>query len=115
MLWDGGCGLCARFAAWVQRNDRQARFHVGPYQDCPSPPMDPALREACAGALHVVRADGHVLHSGRAVLFILDRLGWALAARLLSTRPLLPLVEAGYRWVAGHRSLVSRLFRIGSG
>lgn len=74
--------------------------------------MTPELREACARAVHVVRADGAVMHSGRAVLFVLDRLGWRRAAMLLGSRPLLPFVELGYRWVARNRPLVSRILRI---
>jgi predicted DCC family thiol-disulfide oxidoreductase YuxK len=74
--------------------------------------MDAELRAACAQALHVVRADGEALRAGAAVLFVLDRLGWCTAARLLGSRPLLPVVEAGYRWVAGHRALLARAFRL---
>ena len=114
VLFDGQCPFCAHFARWVERNDRQRRFDVVPYQEAPSPPMDQDLREACARALHVVRADGRVLHSGAAALFVLDRLGWRPLSRVLGSAPLLPLVEAAYRWTAGHRPFLSRVFRIGA-
>jgi hypothetical protein len=74
--------------------------------------MDAELRVACAEALHVVCADGEVRRAGVAALFVLDRLGWGNAASVLGSRPLLPAVEWGYRWVAGHRQLLLRAFRL---
>jgi predicted DCC family thiol-disulfide oxidoreductase YuxK len=111
LLWDGDCAFCARFAGWVQRHDERRRFHVVPYQRAPSPPMTEELREACSRALHVVRADGQVLHGGAAAVFVLDRLGWRNTARFLGSPSLLPAVEWGYRRVAAQRPFLSRLFR----
>ena len=36
VLWDGECGLCRRFAEWVEREDRGQRFRVVPFQQAPS-------------------------------------------------------------------------------
>ncbi|MCA9844093.1 MAG: DUF393 domain-containing protein [Dehalococcoidia bacterium] len=112
LLWDGDCALCGHFASWVLRNDRRSRFYIIPYQHAPEPPMTIELAEACRESVHVVRADGAVLPAAVAVLFVLDRLGWRNAAAFLGTRPVLPLVECAYAWVANHRPLVARLLRL---
>jgi predicted DCC family thiol-disulfide oxidoreductase YuxK len=73
--------------------------------------MTPALAEACARAVHVVRSDGTVLRAGRATLFVLERLGWGVLARVLAVPPFVWCVEVGYRVVARNRAFFSRLFR----
>jgi predicted DCC family thiol-disulfide oxidoreductase YuxK len=66
-----------------------------------------ALR--CARAVHVLAADGELFAGGRACLFVLRELGWPRLARVLARRPLVWMVEAGYRAVAASRPLFSRL------
>jgi predicted DCC family thiol-disulfide oxidoreductase YuxK len=85
------------------------QFFAIPYQEAPSPPMTPALREACARSVHVLATDGRVLAGGRAWLFIMEKLGWGWLARLLALPPLFWLVELGYRMVATHRRFFARL------
>ncbi len=76
--------------------------------------MTPALHEACAQAVHVVKSDGSVLRAGRATLFILEQIGWGWAARVLSWPPLIWLVELLYGIVARNRPFFARyLFRDG--
>jgi len=76
---------------------------VTAYQEAPSPPMTPQLREACAQAVHVVTPDGRALRAGRAALCVLALLGWPRAAAILSLPPLIWLVELGYWVVARNR------------
>lgn len=92
------------------REDRRQRFEAVPYQQAPTPPMTPALNAACGQAVHVVKTDGEILRAGRAALFILENLGWVPLARLLALPPLSWGVELGYRLVANHRLLFSRIF-----
>jgi predicted DCC family thiol-disulfide oxidoreductase YuxK len=74
--------------------------------------MTPDLFAACEKAIHVVTTDGHILRAGRAALFILERIGWGWAARLLRLPPFLWFVEIGYRIVAANRPFFARfLFR----
>ncbi|MXX18255.1 MAG: DUF393 domain-containing protein, partial [Dehalococcoidia bacterium] len=61
LLFDGDCEFCTRLAAWVEERDRERKLRVVPYQEAPSPPMTPELREACAEALHAVTPRGRVL------------------------------------------------------
>lgn len=110
VLWDGDCGVCGRAIQWLEARDRRRRFDTMPYQQCPSPPMTPELRDACSRALHVISVEGEVLRAGAACLFVLRVLGWRNAARVLSLPPLLVATELGYRLVAANRRHISRLF-----
>lgn len=110
IVWDGSCGFCRRAVEWALARDGHDRFDAVPYQDMPAPPLTPERREACARAVHVLTADGRWLRGGRACLFVLERIGWPTLARLAALPPLVWIVEAGYRLVAGHRPLFSRLF-----
>ncbi len=74
--------------------------------------MTPQLREACVRAVHVIAGDGRVLRAGRAALFILERTGWKISARVLGWIPFVWGVEGAYRCVADHRRFFARfLFR----
>lgn len=68
------------------------------------------MEAACAEAVHVLTSDGRTLRAGRAVLFILEVLGYGPLARLFARRPLIWGVEAGYRLVARYRHLLARFF-----
>ena len=109
VLWDGTCGFCARCIAWAGQRDHAGRLHFAPYQEAPEPPMTPRLRRACSRAVHVIKPDGRVLRAGRAVLDVLDQIGWHRTARALAMPPLVWLVEIAYRLVADHRPFFSRL------
>lgn len=71
--------------------------------------MTAELRAACAWAVHVVTPSGRVLRGGRAVLFVVHGLGYRRFARMLARRPLVWLVEGGYRVVAANRGLIERM------
>jgi predicted DCC family thiol-disulfide oxidoreductase YuxK len=115
LLWDGECGFCRRSVQWAERHDSGHAFRAVPYQEAPSPPMTPALRTATARAVHVITPEGRVLRAGRACLWVLERTGYPLLARLLSLPPLVWGVEVGYWLVARNRRLASRiLFRRGA-
>jgi predicted DCC family thiol-disulfide oxidoreductase YuxK len=72
--------------------------------------MTDPLAARCARAVHVLGPDGTLLAGGRASLFILARIGWPRLARALAVRPLVWLVEGGYRLVAANRRRLDRLF-----
>ena len=104
LLFDGECVFCGRAAAWVERRDRGRTMRVVAYQDAPSPPLTPALRAACAEAVHVVTPRGRALRAGDAWIYVAGALwGWGLA-RLLWWRPLRSLVGVGYGLVARRRA-----------
>jgi len=112
LIWDGDCGLCRRSVQWVQDRDSRQVFRVSPYQDTPSPPMTPELRERAKRAVQVVKPDGSIIEAGRAAAYILETIGWTLSARLMMFPVFRPLTEWGYRRVANNRQFFGRfLFR----
>lgn len=110
IVWDGSCGFCRRAVEWALARDRDGCFEAMPYQQAPAPPMTSELRAACRRAVHLLLPDGRWLRGGRACLFVLERIGWPTLARLAMRPPLVWLVEAGYRLVAGNRPFFSRVF-----
>jgi predicted DCC family thiol-disulfide oxidoreductase YuxK len=115
LLWDGDCGFCRRSVEWAERRDDGQAFRAIPYQEAPSPPMTPELRLACTRAVHVLTPEGDVLRAARACLWVLQRTGYPVLARVLALPPLVWVVELGYWLVARNRGLASRvLFRRGA-
>jgi predicted DCC family thiol-disulfide oxidoreductase YuxK len=109
LLWDGQCGLCARAAHWVTSRDATGCLEVRPYQSVPSPPMTPALRQACGEAVHLWMPDGRVLRAGRASMAVLELLGWRVIPWHGMRRPFVWGVELVYGIVARHRIFFSKL------
>jgi predicted DCC family thiol-disulfide oxidoreductase YuxK len=115
LLWDGECNFCRRSVEWAERRDEGHALRAIPYQQAPSPPMTPELRVACARAVHVLTPEGEVLRAGRACLWVLQRIGYPVLARVFALPPLVWVVEVGYWLVARNRGLASRLlFRRGA-
>lgn len=108
ILFDGECGFCSRWVAFVMRRDGGV-FRFAPRQS------DPAGRLLAAfgvwpeelGSIALVEGDSLRTHSD-AVLAILARLGfpWRLAA-WLAVIPR-PVRDAGYALVARNRHRLSR-------
>lgn len=113
LIWDGDCGFCRNALGWMLQYDHAARIEAVPYQHLPAPPMTPALIRQAERAVQVVTPQGQHLSGGRAVLYVLQQVGWHPAlVRLASHRPALWVVELGYWIVARNRTLFSRfLFR----
>ena len=70
--------------------------------------MTDDLRAACKKAVHVLTEQGEVLRAGRAVMFILERVGWGGFARFLTYPPMVWFVELGYWIVASNRIFFSK-------
>ena len=110
LIFDGHCGICTRFAEWVQRHDRAQRAQVLPNQT-------PGLLHACGLTRAEVDREAWVLDRvGRAyggaaainrTLRELDG-PWAIIARAYAIPGLRHLEDAGYRWFARHRGRFSR-------
>jgi predicted DCC family thiol-disulfide oxidoreductase YuxK len=112
LIWDGDCGLCRRSVGWVRERDTRQVFRTSPFQETPSPPMTPELRERAKHAVQVVKPDGSVIEAGRAAACILEMIGWRWTARLMMFPLFRPLTEWGYRRVANNRQFFGRfLFR----
>jgi predicted DCC family thiol-disulfide oxidoreductase YuxK len=71
--------------------------------------MTPPLVAACEQAVHVITADGRIIKAGRAVMFILEEIGyprWLI--RPFTWPPLVWFTELGYRIVANNRPFFSK-------
>jgi predicted DCC family thiol-disulfide oxidoreductase YuxK len=90
LLFDGDCGWCTGWAGWLCRRDRRGRFLLAPlggetarrYLPGPPPPDTMVLIEPAGPA------GGRVSVRSRAVLGVLEGLGWPWrAAALLRAVP----------------------------
>jgi hypothetical protein len=75
--------------------------------------MTPELREQASRAIQIVTFDGRRLSAGRAILFVLEEIGWhPTLSRLGQHRPFIWLIELGYSIVERFRLFFGRfLFR----
>ena len=112
VLWDGECGMCRRFADAIRVEDTAGQLEVVPYQDCPSPPMTPALRVACERSLHVITAEGQTLLGADALLFVYQMVGWRVAG-WARVRPVRWTLEPFYRLLAANRRWFSKVLYTG--
>lgn len=116
LIWDGDCGFCRNALSWMLQHDHAARIEAVPYQALPAPPMTPALIRQAERAVQVVTPQGQQLSGGRAVLYVLQQVGWHPAlVRLATHRPFLWAVELGYWLVARNRTRFSRILFRGGG
>jgi hypothetical protein len=71
--------------------------------------MTPVLREQARKAVQVMTADGRQFSAGRAVLFVLEEIGWHPGlVHLAGRRPFIWAIELGYWIVARNRSFFGR-------
>jgi predicted DCC family thiol-disulfide oxidoreductase YuxK len=94
LIWDGQCGFCRRFVAFVERHDQHRVLR---------PVTSQSMGLGRLPAVRVETAGGRRLEGGRACLFVLAQLGHPMLAGVLSRRPMVWAVEAGYRLVARYR------------
>lgn len=109
LFWDRDCGFCRTWAEFFDSRNTRGLFRLVPYQDAPSPPMTPELREECKEAVHVVLRDGSILRGGAACLFALREVGYKIP-EALTRSPLNLMTEGVYKLVARNRKLFSKFF-----
>lgn len=107
VLFDGECGFCRRSLGWLRRH--LLAGHKLEFAPSQAADLSPALRAACANALHVVKSDGQILRAGKAALFCLESTRWHRCARLLARPPFIGAVEMVYGLVAANRIRISKL------
>lgn len=102
VFFDGECGLCNGFAAWVLRRDR-GRLRYAPLQ---GETAARALSPELCGSLStvVLLAQGRITLRTEALCGILEQLSapWPLVGKMLAAVPSW-LRDAGYRAVAAGR------------
>jgi predicted DCC family thiol-disulfide oxidoreductase YuxK len=73
--------------------------------------MTPPLYQACQRAVHVITIDGRIIKAGRAVMFVLEEVGYPIwLVRPFTWPPLVWFTELGYRVVAQNRPFFARFF-----
>ena len=108
IIYDRDCGFCRWSLALLLRADRRRRLRplaLGtPQADELLADLTPEQR---AASWHLVSPDGQRASAGGGLPAVLALLpAGRLPASLLSRQP--DLTERGYRWVADHRSTLSR-------
>jgi predicted DCC family thiol-disulfide oxidoreductase YuxK len=109
LLYDAECGLCRRMLARLLRWDREGRLRPvvlgSPEADRILADLPPTER---AASWHLISPAGVRRSGGAAIAPVLRQLpgGWAPAA-VFARFP--RMTDRGYRWVADHRSQLSRL------
>lgn len=110
LIWDGDCTFCGNAVTWFGNLDREQVFTIVPAQLCPEPPMTPALLDESRRSMIVVTSDGRQVFGGKAVLHVLEQVGWhPRLMKILGKPPFAWAVAAGYRIVANNRQFFSRL------
>lgn len=102
LMYDGDCGFCTSSARWLAR---RGRCEIMPWQSLDLEPLG-LTEDDVSRAAYWLDASGHVSSSGAgAVAAALTTCGpgWRLAGRLLRLRPVRPLADVGYAWVARNR------------
>jgi predicted DCC family thiol-disulfide oxidoreductase YuxK len=113
MLYDGDCGFCR---LWIERwrRDTGDRVRYLPYQNAGLLRKYGIARRQARAAVQLIDSDGPHAHGAPAVFRALGR-SPSRWIRALARLGLLPGVRAatqtGYRWIATHRKLASRLTR----
>jgi predicted DCC family thiol-disulfide oxidoreductase YuxK len=109
LLYDTDCGFCRWAVAKVLAWDAAGRLRLVALQDAEADALLAGMPQADRMASwHLATPDG-VVRSGGPVAPALLRMrprGRVPAAALERAAP---VVDRGYRWVAGHRTLVSKL------
>ena len=70
--------------------------------------MSKDLTRRASRAVQVLGPDGLHLEAGRACLYVLETIGWGVAARALALPPFIWIVEGVYWVVARNRPFLSR-------
>jgi predicted DCC family thiol-disulfide oxidoreductase YuxK len=108
VLWDRDCGFCAWTLALALRADRRRVLVTSTIQEADVAGLLDAIEpERRYASFHIVDADGRVTSAGRAVTVMLGLLPAGRPLGLV-TNAAPKLTERAYRWVAEHRSLLSK-------
>ncbi|MEJ7833787.1 MAG: DCC1-like thiol-disulfide oxidoreductase family protein [Nocardioides sp.] len=101
VIYDGECGFCSS-ANWLAE---RGRSEVTPWQSLDLAPLG-LTEDDVTRAAYWLDASGHVSARGAgAVAEALKSCGsvWMIAGHLIYVRPVRPLADVGYAWVARNR------------
>jgi predicted DCC family thiol-disulfide oxidoreductase YuxK len=109
VLYDGDCGLCKWMLARILGHDRANRLRpINLKSDAAAGLLADLTPEQQLDSWHLIAPTGERYSAGAALPPLLRLLpGGALPAAIAAASP--GLTERCYRWVAEHRSLLSKL------
>jgi predicted DCC family thiol-disulfide oxidoreductase YuxK len=110
ILYDADCGFCRRSLGWILRWDRHGELEPVALQDPRAAELLADLEpEERMDSWHLVSPSGERWSAGAAAPPLLRLLpGGTLPASMLAAAP--RTTERAYRFVAGHRGTLGRLF-----
>ena len=116
LIYDGTCPICSGTVEWIEKNEQEGAFEMGPCQSDSLGEKYPDIDfDECMRAMHLVLPDGHVLAGEQALPEIFTRLrryrAVALAFKLPGAEMLSRVL---YRWFALRRYAIARIFLPGS-
>ena len=104
LIFDGDCGLCRRYVAWMERRDHRCLIQALPYQ---SAQLQGRQSARARRTILLIHPDGSWQERSRAFFQGLVLTGWGFG-RWLMMPPFVYLGDLMYCWVARHRRRVSR-------
>jgi predicted DCC family thiol-disulfide oxidoreductase YuxK len=109
VLYDGECGFCAWGLAWLLRWDRAGLLRPASIQGEEGERVLAGMpAQARLSSWHVLDERGRLRSGGAALATVLELLpGGGVLAALARAQP--RATELGYRWVADHRTSLSRV------
>lgn len=110
VLFDANCGFCLSGRDLLRRWDRGRRLTDDLIQRHADGLLADLPEEQRLASWHVVHPDGRRESAGDALRAVLERLPGAAPAAWLARRLPGP-TDRAYRWMAGHRTAISRALR----
>lgn len=105
LFFDAECGFCTRIARWLSPILERRGLSVAPLQDPRVGALLGMTRSELLRELRFLWSDGTQFGGADAVLAVAREIWWARPLVWLAGLPgALPLLHAGYRWVAERRS-----------
>jgi predicted DCC family thiol-disulfide oxidoreductase YuxK len=113
VLYDGGCGVCARWVPFWEPTLARLGLAVAPLQAPWAAARLGLGPDALVGDLRLLLCDGQQLAGADVYRYVMRRLWWAYPFYLLAAAPgFRRLFERGYRAFADHRLAISRACRL---
>ncbi len=105
LFFDAECGFCTRCARWLGPILKRRGFAVAPLQDPRVGALLGMPRAELLRELRFLHSDGRQCGGANAILAVAQEIWWARPLVWLTLVPgVVPLLHAGYRSVASHRS-----------
>lgn len=105
LFFDAECGFCTRLTRWLEPILEKRGFAVAPLQDPRVGALLAMPRQELLRQLRFLHSDGKHCGGANAVLAVAREIWWARPLVWLAAIPgVMTLLQAGYRWVAAHRS-----------